>query len=63
MSDPVKFMGFEVVDECPCGAKVEPFDRQELVLDYKTEKWYRMCESCINRGCEFRDPGPEPVAA
>lgn len=54
----VTLMKFEVQDKCPCGKKVEKWERQGApVWMADEEKWYRRCEDCDrDRVCFGGDP-------
>lgn len=45
--------GKELIDKCPCGERVDPGDRQDIVFDPAENVWKRVCMKCINSGAVF----------
>ncbi len=46
---PVTLIGYPIANECICGDKVEMYDRQEMLFDHEKQKWFRLCEDCIEK--------------
>lgn len=55
-----KLLGIEIVNQCPCGAVVNPGEQQELVMHPDKKKWYRVCKRCLARDRAFTAPISSP---
>jgi hypothetical protein len=51
--EPATLFRYDIIDECPCGEAVKPYERHQLVFCVKNEVWYRACASCLNKGKTF----------
>lgn len=50
---PVAILGRPLIDVCPCGTKVAPWDRQDVVYNEEKSVFHRVCKDCIKDGCHF----------
>lgn len=42
------FLNMEIADTCLCGKNVSGYERQQLVTGPDGDKWFRLCEQCLN---------------
>lgn len=57
-----EFLGYPIVNKCPCGKRVNPEDAQELVFDQESGRWMRECSKCVSRASIKRSESQQDAA-